>query len=86
MINMMRLRKGKSGYSLLNVCRNCEGGNSPPSRNSPGMVRGEPKTDSEMENLVYSLGTEQRPRRTRGRCRNQSKPARQVHRAVLRDH
>ena len=36
-------------------CKNLEGRISPPSRNSPGTVRGEPNTVLEMEKLMFSL-------------------------------
>ena len=65
--------------------RNLEGGSSQPSRNSPGMVRGEPNIASETENPLDLFETDRRPRSTRGRWINQSEPARQAGKAVLSD-
>ncbi len=58
-------------FSIL--LRNWELGSSGASKNSPGIERGEPYTASETENPVSSLGTERRPKRTRGKWNTQSK-------------
>ena len=65
--------------------RNKAGGNSGLPRNSPGTVREEPYTASETESPVSSLGTVRRPKRTKGRWRNQSEPANRERRADLRE-
>ena len=49
------------------------------------MVRGAPYTASKTERPVSSLGAVLKPKRTKGRCRNQSETARQKQRADLRD-
>ena len=55
------------------------------SRNSPGTVRGALNTALKTERRVLSLGMEQRPKITRGRCWNQSELASRERKAALSD-
>ena len=61
------------------------GGSSRLSRNSPGTVRGALNTALKTERRVLSLGMEQRPKITRGRCWNQSELASRERKAALSD-
>ena len=60
-------------------------GNSGLPRNSPGMMSGAPYTAPETERLESSLGNILKPKRTRGRWRNQSEPENREPRADLRE-
>ena len=65
------------------LLRYLDKGNAGLQRNSPGMVRGKPSTASETERPVSSLGTILKPKRTRGKWRNQSELAKGERRADL---
>ncbi len=72
---LWRMGRGGCRASVFSLCRKSSSGGSPVVRNSPGRIGWQPMTASAGDGPPSSCTADRMPRRTKGRCDNQSGPA-----------